>query len=54
MPIHGKRGTTANESDSMLVRVAPALPDQQEFHQHLCELARGGMRILLKGVMRES
>ncbi len=52
MPVYGKR-TTTNSNDSTSVQPAPSLPDQQEFHQHLRELARGAIRILLEGVMRE-
>ena len=29
------------------------MPDQQEFRLHLCTLARGAIRIVLEGVMRE-
>lgn len=32
---------------------APALPDQQTFQQHLRELARGAIRVVLEDVMRE-
>ena len=32
---------------------APELPGQQEFRQHLRELARSGIRLLLEAVMRE-
>ena len=36
-----------------LVKPTPALPDQQEFHQYLRELARGGIRVVVEDVMRE-
>jgi hypothetical protein len=54
MPVHRqKKCTTADSTDSTEGQSAPALPDQQEFHQHLRELARRGMRIVLEAVMRE-
>ena len=34
-------------------QTAPVLPDQQQFQQHLRELARADIRIVLEGVMRE-
>jgi putative transposase len=53
MPVHRqKKCTTADSTDSTEGQSAPALPDQQEFHQHLRELARSGMRIVLEAVMR--
>jgi transposase-like protein len=53
MSVHGKKRTTPHPTDSTPVQPAPALPEQQEFHQHLRELARGAIRIVLEGVMRE-
>ena len=54
MPVHRqKKSTTTNSTDSTPVQPAPALPDQQEFRQHLRELARGAMRVVLEDVMRE-
>ncbi len=53
MPVHGKKGTTTNATNSTPLQPAPSLPDQQEFHQHLRELARGAIRTLLEGEMRE-
>ena len=54
MPVHRqKKFTTTNSTDSTEGQSAPALPDQQEFHQHLRELARSAIRIVLEGVMRE-
>lgn len=53
MPVHRKKRTTTNATDSTSVQSAPPLPDQQEFHQHLHELARSAIRTLLEGVMRE-
>jgi hypothetical protein len=31
----------------------PVLPEQQEFHTHLRELARSAIRLVLEDVMRE-
>jgi hypothetical protein len=54
MPAHGKKkSTTPITTDSTQGQTAPALPDQQEFHQHLRELARGAIRVVLEDVMRE-
>ncbi len=54
MPVHHrKKRTTANATDSSGEQPAPGLPEQQEFRQHLRELARSGIRIVLEGVMRE-
>ena len=48
-----KKDTTPNTPCSTQEQPAPPLPDQQAFHQHLRELARGGIRVVLEGVMRE-
>ena len=53
MPVHGKKRTTAHSADSTQGQSAPALPDQDEFRQHLRELARSAIRVLLEDVMRE-
>jgi hypothetical protein len=54
MPTHGKnKSTPPITTDSRQGPSAPALPDQDEFRQHLRELARGAIRIVLEDVMRE-
>jgi hypothetical protein len=54
MPVHRqKKDTTPNTSGSTPEQTAPALPEQRTFHQHLRELARGAIRVVLEGVMRE-
>ena len=54
MPVHRqKKDTTPNTSGSTPEQTAPALPEQRAFHQHLRELARGAIRVVLEGVMRE-
>jgi putative transposase len=54
MPVHRQQKcTTANTPASTEEPSAPALPDQQHFQQDLRELARGAIRIVLEGVMRE-
>lgn len=54
MPIHRqKKLTTADSTDSSGEQPAPRLPDQQHFQQHLRELARSGIRIVLEGIRRE-
>jgi hypothetical protein len=53
MPVHGKKRTTPNTPDSTQEQSAPALPDQDEFRQHLRDLARGAIRVVLEEVMRE-
>ncbi len=54
MPVHRqKKDTTPNTPGSTPEQTAPALPDQRAFHQHLRELARGAIRVVLEGVMRE-
>src|SRR6266487_7113489 len=54
MPVdRQKKDSTPNTSSSMQEQTAPALPDQQTFQQYLRELARGAIRVMLEGVMRE-
>jgi putative transposase len=54
MPVHRqKKDTTPKTSGSTPEQTAPALPEQRAFHQHLRELARGAIRVVLEGVMRE-
>src|SRR5437763_16360656 len=54
MPVSSqKKHTTRHASDSTAEQRAPALPDQQEFHQHLRDLVRSAIRTLVEGVMRE-
>ena len=54
MPVHRqKKCTTPNSSDSTPVQSPQPMPDQQEFRLHLRALARGAIRIVLEGVMRE-
>ena len=54
MPVHRKKkDTTPHLADSTPEQTAPALPDQQTFQQYLRELARGALRVVLEGVMRE-
>jgi putative transposase len=54
MPVHRKKkDTTPNTPNSTQKQTAPALPEQQTFQQYLRELARGAMRVVLEGVMRE-
>jgi putative transposase len=54
MPVHRqKKCTTPNSSDSTPVQSPPPMLDQQEFRLHLRALARGAIRIVLEGVMRE-
>ena len=53
MSVHRKKDTTPTLPDSTQEQSAPALPDQQEFHKHLRELARAAIRVMLEGVMRE-
>jgi putative transposase len=54
MPVYRqKKCSTPKAPDSREGQSAPPLPDQQEFHQHLRELARRAIRIVVEGVMRE-
>ena len=54
MPVHRqKKDTTPNPPSSTQEQTAPALPDQQTFQQYLRDLARGALRVVLEGVMRE-
>src|SRR5512135_1244012 len=55
MPVHRQKKdtTTSNVPDSTQGQSAPALPDQDEFRQHLRELARGAIRVVLEDVMHE-
>ncbi len=54
MPVHRqKKDTTPNTPGSTQEQTAPALPEPQAFQQYLRELARGAIRVVLEGVMRE-
>lgn len=54
MPVHRqKKDTTTNPPGSTQEQIVPPLPDQQEFHQHLRDLARRAVRVVLEDVMRE-
>ena len=54
MPVHRiKQCTRPNASDSTEGQSAPGLPSQQEFQQHLRELPRSAIRMVLEGAMRE-
>ena len=54
MPVsRQKKNTTPDTPGSTQEQAAPALPDQQTFQQYLRELARGALRVVLEGVMRE-
>jgi hypothetical protein len=53
MPAQGKKKCpTPNVLDSTQRQSAPALPTQDEFRQHLRELARGAIRTLLSDPLR--
>lgn len=49
----GKKKFTTNEVQPSTALPAGSLPDQAEFLRHLKELARGAVRIILEGAMRE-
>ncbi len=53
MPVHRKKNTTPPTPGSTQEQTAPPLPDPQTFQQYLRELARGAIRVVLEGVMRE-
>jgi transposase-like protein len=54
MPVSGKKKpSTLNTPDSTQGQSAPTLPNQDEFRQHLRELARDAIRVVLEDVMRE-
>jgi hypothetical protein len=53
MPVHGKKRTIPHSPDSPQEQSAPALPDQDEFRQHVRELARDAIGVVLEDVMRE-
>src|SRR5207247_2641079 len=53
MPVHRKKNTTPPTPGSTQEQTAPPLPDRQTFRQYLRELARGAIRVVLEGVMRE-
>jgi putative transposase len=54
MPVdRTKKCTTPNANDSTEGQSAPGLPSQQEFQQHLRDLARAAIRVVLEDVMRE-
>jgi hypothetical protein len=50
MPVHRqKKDTTPATSGSTPEQTAPALPEQRAFHQHVRELARAAIRVVLEG-----
>jgi putative transposase len=53
MPVHRKKNTTSPTPGSTQEQTVPPLPDAQTFQQYLRELARGAIRVVLEGVMRE-
>jgi transposase-like protein len=54
LPVSGKKkDTTATAPGSTQEQTAPLLPDQDEFRQHLREVARSAIRVVLEEVMRE-
>ena len=54
IPVPGKKkNTTPHSPDSTPVQPRPVLPDQQQFQQHLRDLARAAIRVVLEDVMRE-
>ncbi len=54
MPVdRQKKDTTPTTPGSTQEQSAPALPDPQAFQHYLRELARGAIRVVLEGVMRE-
>jgi putative transposase len=53
MPVHRQKNTTAPTPGSTQEQTVPPLPDAQTFQQYLRELARGAIRVVLEGVMRE-
>jgi Transposase, Mutator family len=54
MPVHRqKKDTTPRTPGSTQEQTAPPLPNPPTFQQYLRELARGAMRVVLEGVMRE-
>ena len=44
MPVHEKKPTTPHSVNSTQGQSVPALPDQDEFRQHLRELARDAIQ----------
>jgi putative transposase len=53
MPVHRQKNSTSPTPGSTQEQTVPPLPDPQTFQQYLRELARGAMRVVLEGVMRE-
>jgi transposase-like protein len=54
MPVYRKKkDITPNTSGSTQEQTAPPLPDPHALQQYLRELARGAIRVVLEGVMRE-
>jgi hypothetical protein len=54
MPTHGKnKSTPPITPDSTQGQSVPALPEQDAFRQHLRELARGAIHVVLEDAMRE-
>ena len=54
MPVHRqKKDTTPKTPGSTQEQTTPPLPDQQAFQQYLRDLARGAIRVVVEGVMRE-
>ena len=54
MPVHRrKKDTTVNTPSPTQEQTTPPLPDQQAFQQHLRELARAAIRVVVEDVMRE-
>ena len=53
MPVPKKKSTTPNSDPIVTEQVAPPLPDQHTFHDHLRTLTRNAVRVVIEEVMRE-
>ena len=53
MPVPKKKPTTLTSEGSTLEPSSPALPDPEEFRQHLRHLAVSAVQVLIEQVMRE-
>ena len=53
MPLHKKKHSTLSSKSPNAERESSALPEQEDFRQHLRQLAVSAVQVLIEQVMRE-
>ena len=53
MPVPKKKSTTSNHDPLVSAQASLSVPEQHTFHEHLRELTRSAVRVVIEEVMRE-